>query len=247
MNERQQQISENLANVRKKIKEACEKSRRGNQPLMLAATKTVPACDIAYAIDNLGLDIIGENRVNELVEKYDELFTIDERAVERRKHTAVHFIGTLQTNKVKYIIDKVDMIQSLDSEKLAAEIDRLCKKNNRSMDVLIEVNIGREENKSGVMPEQLEDFLCKIEEYSSLRIRGIMTMAPKCTQIEDFRKFFKETYALFIDISEKKSHNIIEPVLSMGMSDSFTIAIEEGADIVRIGSAIFGARTQPVL
>lgn len=201
--------------------------------ILLAATKTVPAEVINFTTQELGIKYIGENRVQELLDKYDKL---DLSGV------SLHFIGKLQTNKVKYIIDKVDMIHSLDSLKLAREIDTRAKKIDKVMDVLVEINSGREENKSGILPEEVSEFVRQMSEFSNIRVRGFMTIAPVCGEKEDYRKYFRETYSIFIDNSGNKLHNISMDFLSMGMSDSYNIAIEEGSDIVRIGSSIFGCR-----
>ncbi len=222
----------NFEEVRENLRLAGERSPRGRAPELIAATKTVPVEVINYAAENLGLSHIGENRVQELCEKYDRLdptLTVD-------------FIGKLQTNKVKYIIDKVAMIHSVDSVHLADEISRQAVKAGRTVDVLAEVNIGREASKSGVMPEDAVDFALRISELPGISVRGIMTMAPKCDEKSDYYKYFEETYRIFVDFLRKKRHNIIEPVLSMGMSDSYVAAAEKGATAVRVGSALFGAR-----
>lgn len=214
----------------------------GRDVKLLAVTKTVPVEVINYAIDELGVTAIGENRVQELLSKYDSLHRPKDGKLD------IHLIGQLQTNKVKYIIDKVDMIESVDSQKLAAEIDRQAKKHSLTMDILVEVNIGREEQKGGVDPDLLEDFIAVIGEYSNLRLRGLMTIAPKCDDKNDYLKFFSETYEYFLDIREKKLHNISKDsfnVLSMGMSGSYREAITAGSTEVRLGSTIFGARTYP--
>jgi pyridoxal phosphate enzyme (YggS family) len=151
----------------------------------------------------------------------------------------IHFIGKLQTNKVKYIIDKVCMIHSLDSVKLAQQIDTQAKKHGIVMDVLVEVNCGEEENKSGLLPSEVESFCLALSDFSSLRLRGFMTMAPKCEKKEDYLKYFQQTYAQVLDIWTKKLHNIGRPIISMGMSDSFEEAIACGSDIVRIGRRLF--------
>jgi pyridoxal phosphate enzyme (YggS family) len=151
----------------------------------------------------------------------------------------MHFIGTLQTNKVKYIVDKVDMIHSLDSEKLAAEIDKQCKKIGKIMNVLCEINCGREEMKSGLMPEDVEEFCMSLEKYTNLKLCGFMTMAPKCEKNDEYIKYFSETAHLVLDIWHKKLDNIYKPVLSMGMSDSFEAAIAAGSTIVRVGRGLF--------
>jgi len=203
---------------------------------LLAATKTVPAELINYATKELGITDIGENRVQELHEKYDAL---------EKEGVNIHFIGQLQKNKVKYIIDKVCMIQSLDSDGLAAEIDRQAKKIGKVMDVLIEINSGREQNKGGIMPEDLEEFLENMEKYENIRVRGLMTIAPNVPENE-ISIYFSQTFQLFIDILLKKIHNIYEPILSMGMSESYLPAINNGSNMVRIGSGIFGERVYPV-
>lgn len=228
-------IAKRLSDARREISEISN----GREVKLLAVTKTVPVEVINYAIDELGITAIGENRVQELLEKYDKLHHPSGEKLE------IHLIGSLQTNKVKYIIDKVDMIESLDSLKLAAEIDKQAKRHSLTMDVLIEVNIGREEQKGGVMPEELDAFIDDLAQFSSIRIRGLMTIAPKCDEKSEYLKFFKETYQYFIDISQKKLHNISKDyfnVLSMGMSGSFREAIIAGSNEIRLGSTIFGAR-----
>lgn len=214
----------------------------GRNVKLMAVTKTVPVEIINYAIDELGITAIGENRVQELLSKYDQLHQPKDGKLE------IHLIGSLQTNKVKYIIDKVDMIESVDSLKLAAEIDRQAKKHGIVMDILVEVNIGREEQKGGVMPEELEAFVDSLDQFSSLRLRGLMTIAPKCEDNVDYFKFFCKTYEYFLDISAKKFHNISGgsfDTLSMGMSQSYREAVKAGSNEVRLGSAIFGSRIYP--
>ena len=231
-------IKNRLSDARREIESLSD----GRDIKLLAVTKTVPVEVINYTIDKLGITAIGENRVQELLEKYDKLHHPKDGKLE------IHLIGSLQTNKVKYIIDKVDMIESLDSLKLAAEIDKQAKKHSRTMDVLIEVNIGREEQKGGIYPEDLDKFIDDLAEFSSLRIRGLMTIAPKCDEKDEYLKFFEKTYQYFIDISQKKRHNISRDffnVLSMGMSGSFRQAITAGSTEVRLGSTIFGARAYP--
>lgn len=227
------QIKLNIEEIRSIISECEKRSDKGNKVTLLAATKTVPAEVINYATQVMGITDIGENRVQELLDKYDKL---------EKENIKIHFIGKLQTNKVKYIIDKVDLIHSLDSIKLAAEIDKQAKKHNKVMDVLIEINSGREENKSGILPEDVDDFIEKIGCFDNICVKGLMTIAPNCVNISDYKKYFEETYAKFIDICNKKSHNIKVELLSMGMSSSYQVAIESGSNIVRIGSSIFGER-----
>ena len=223
----------NLARIRGQIDAA--KARRVGEAAdadvtLLAAIKYTDAEHVNYLHRVLGVNDVGENRVQQLLERWDLL---------DRDGLRVHFIGTLQSNKVKYIIDKVAMIHSLDSESLAKEIERQAAKRDLVMDVLVEVNSGCEENKSGLHPEEVEAFCLSLAQYPHIRLRGFMTMAPKCEKIEDYRKYFRETSRQCLDIWQKKLHNIGRPILSMGMSDSFEPAIEEGSTVVRIGRALF--------
>ena len=195
----------------------------------------MPAEEILYAINELGLRAVGENKVQEFLSKYDAL----------RGTVPLHIIGHLQTNKVKSIVGKADMIQSVDSVRLADEISKRSIEAGVVTDVLCEINIGREENKGGVMPEDCESLVSYMETLPGLRVRGLMTMAPVCEKKDDYRKYFDKTYSIYLDILQNKSHNIIESVLSMGMSDSFEAAIESGATMVRVGSSVFGKRYYP--
>lgn len=213
-----------------KIKARADAAGRGADVLLLAVIKGAEVDEINYLTDHLGVTDVGENRVKQLIERYDKI---------KRDGVNIHFIGKLQSNKVKYIIDKVSLIHSLDTESLAREIDRQAKKHSVVMDVLIEINIGREENKSGVLPEALDEFVDKILAYNNINVKGFMTMAPKCVEKDEYHKYFAETYRLVLDIWQKKLHNISRPVLSMGMSDSFEAAIEEGSNLIRIGTALF--------
>ncbi|MBR6682244.1 MAG: YggS family pyridoxal phosphate-dependent enzyme, partial [Clostridia bacterium] len=179
------ELERNVSNVFSNIERIRKENKIEKEVTLLAATKTVPADVINYTTQVLGIKHIGENRVQELVDKYDDL-VLD--------GVKVHFIGKLQTNKVKYIIDKVDLIHSLDSIKLAAEIDKRAKGIGKVMDVLVEINSGREENKSGIFPEEVDDFLEKIKEFRNIRVKGFMTIAPVCSEKSDYRKYFGETY-----------------------------------------------------
>ena len=223
-------IAQSLEDIKKRM---AESNAFGQEVTLLCATKTVPAEVINYATQELGVTDIGENRVQELLSKYDEL---------EKENVNIHFIGSLQTNKVKYIIDKVCMIHSVDSLKLAAEIDRQAKKHNKVMDILVEINIGEEENKGGIAPGELPGFLEELCNFDNLRVRGLMTIAPFWCEKSDYQKYFTKTYQFFIDILPEKIHNIYKPVLSMGMSDSFETAIECGSTLVRLGTVVFGHR-----
>lgn len=210
------------------------------QVTLLAAVKYATAEQINELHATCGIDDIGENRVQQLLEHYDKL--------EDKQNLRIHFIGSLQKNKVKYIADKVCMIHSLDSLPLAEEIERRCAAIGRVMDVLVEINSGAEASKGGLLPHEVEDFCQKLDQFPHIRLRGFMTMAPKCENSDQYRKYFKETYRQCLDIWQKKLDNIYSaenapvekmPVLSMGMSGSFEAAIAEGATIVRIGGALF--------
>lgn len=203
-----------------------------NDITVLASTKTIDANRINQAI-KCGIKHIGENRVQELLNKYDNI---------DRDNADIHFIGHLQSNKVKYIIDKVSLIHSVDSLKLAKEIDLRARKSDKVAQVLVEVNIGEEETKSGISPNKLYNLLQEFSCLNNISIRGLMTIPPFNENPEKSRPFFQRMYQLFVDIDSKKIDNIYMDYLSMGMSADYIIAIEEGANIVRIGTAIFGQR-----
>lgn len=242
-----EKIEQNLAEIRENIKNAALASSRNPEDVkLLAATKTVDPDTINFAISK-GVKYIGENRVQELLDKYDKI---------NRDGIEIHFIGRLQTNKVKYIIDKVSMIHSVDSLKLAKEIDRQAKKHSLVMDVLVEVNLGEEESKGGVSFDETYELISEISKLENIRIKGLMTIPPKCgisTNINDEsisskkiyknREFFNKILNLFLDISAKKLDNIYMYELSAGMSDDYETAVECGSTVVRLGRAIFGDRT----
>ena len=223
-------IDRNLSEVRERIAEAEKKAGREGSVMLLPAVKYAEPAEIEYLYRHAGITQVGENRVQQMLEHIE---AIDCEGLE------FHFIGTLQTNKVKYIIDKVKMIHSLDSLKLAAEIDKQAKKKGIVVDVLVEVNCGEEENKSGLLPSEVEEFCLSLSQFGNIRHRGFMTMAPKCEKKEEYLKYFQQTYAQVLDIWTKKLHNIGRPIISMGMSDSFEEAIECGSDIVRVGRRLF--------
>ena len=219
-------ICENIARA------AEESGRTAGDIIFLAATKTVDPAAINHAI-SLGLRYIGENRVQELLSKYDAYDL---------EHASLQFIGHLQTNKVRQIVGKVDLIQSVDSVKLAEEISRCSKKLGISTDILLEVNVGREENKSGVLPEMLDDLLAQVKDIPSIRVRGLMTIPPICENAQENCKFFDIMRNIFLDIKAQNIDNISMDILSMGMSDDYAEAIRCGANMIRVGSALFGAR-----
>lgn len=223
-------LSDNLSTVKQNIQNALNK--RGetdcNKVTIVAVTKKRSVEEIDEMV-SLGVTELGENRVQELLEKYDKV----------KGNVNWHLIGTLQKNKVKYIADKVVMIHSVESESLAGEIDKQCKKIGKVMDVLVQVNVSGEESKSGIRPEDAFDFIKKIKDYSSIRVRGLMTMAPLNEEKGKISKIFEQLYQLSVDISEKKYDNISMEYLSMGMSNDYDLAVEQGANIVRVGSALF--------
>ena len=199
----------------------------------MAATKTVPAEVINDATQRLGVNLIGENRAQELNEKYDALI---------KDHVEIHFIGALQTNKVKSIIGKVSMIHSLDSVRLAKAIDSACVQAGRTVDVLIEINIAKEQAKSGIAAGDLFAFYEEIKSYSALQVRGLMTMGPAGADENEYRRYFSQVKALYDSFVKEKIPHVQAPVLSMGMSESYQIALACGSNLVRIGSGLFGKR-----
>ncbi len=226
-------IRENIENIRGRIAAAAQRSGRNASDITLVAvTKTVEPARILEAI-GCGIQVVGENKAQELADKYPEI----------RGRCSVHFIGHLQTNKVKTVIDKVDCIESVDSVRLAAEIDRQAGLLGRTMDVFLEVNIGGEASKYGFAPEEMNAAVQQLAQYSHLKIRGLMSVLPKLDRgDEKIHTFFDRMYELFIDIGSKKQDNISMSFLSMGMTGDFEEAIAHGANLVRIGTGIFGGR-----
>jgi hypothetical protein len=225
-------IEKNVDKILQNIKKACDSSNRNEDDItLIAVTKTVDV-DVMSEARKLDLKNFGENKPQELVRKF-EFFD---------KETRWHMIGHLQRNKVKYIIDKVELIHSLDNVKLAEEIQKQSVKHDKVADVLIEINIGNEISKHGISPEELFDFVDKVRGLKNLRIKGLMTVAPYMTDSEDVRPYMKKMKSLFDELKEMKGDNIDVDTLSMGMSNDYKIAIEEGATMLRIGSSIFGER-----
>ncbi len=221
-------ISENLKKIRFDIEEAKVRYRKSDDVIrLMAVTKTVPYERVNYAVSE-GVTLLGENRVQEYLSKKD---FYDKKA-------EVNFIGHLQSNKIKYIIDSVTMIHSVDSFKLALEIDKQAKKCGKCMDVLIEVNVGKEESKSGAAPEMLEELIYKASELENVKIRGLMTIPPISKSEESFEKM----QLLFNDLQAKRIDNTNIDTLSMGMSSDYALAVKHGSNIVRIGSGLFGTR-----
>ena len=185
---------------------------------------------------SLGLTVIGENKVQELLEKYPFLC---------KDKLEIHLIGHLQTNKVRQIVDKVDMIESLDREELAKEISKRSLAIGKRMPVLVEINVGKEEEKSGVYPEDTEAFVRDMAKYEGIEIKGLMTMAPAKISSAEYKAYFSQVKEIFDNIAGLDIPGVTMETLSMGMSDSYEEAAECGANMVRVGSAIFGKRIYP--
>ena len=231
--EKKRNMKENYREIRENIAAAAKASGRKPEDItLLAATKTVPAEVINYGI-SLGIDYLGENKVQEFLSKYDEY---------DKKRCHLHFIGHLQTNKVKQVVGKVDLIQSVDSEHLLAAISREAQKQGLCQDILLEVNIGEETAKSGFAEEDILPLVDRIDSFSNIRLRGLMAIPPISRNPGDNLKFFLKMRQIYVDIRAKKNDNVSVDCLSMGMSGDFADAVAAGSTMVRIGTAIFGAR-----
>lgn len=225
-------IIQNLKQVHENMDKACVRSGRECAAVQLIAvskTKPVPVLMEAY---EAGERHFGENKVQEMIEKYEQL----------PKDIKWHMIGHLQRNKVKYLVDKVYMIHSVDSLRLAEEINKEALKIGRRIPVLIEVNVAGEETKFGVAPEELEALLREIAPLPAIEISGLMTIAPFVTNPEENRRYFTMLKQLSVDIDRKNIDNVNMSVLSMGMTGDYEVAVEEGAGYVRVGTGIFGDR-----
>ncbi len=222
------EVAENLREIRQKVADAEKRfGREEGSVRIMAVTKTVPPEKINAAVAE-GITLLGENRVQEYLSK----------RAEYRSSAEVQFIGHLQTNKVKQIIDKVSLIQSVDSIKLAREIDRLAEKHGRVMDILLEVNIGGEESKSGVAESGLMELAEQAAELKNLRIRGLMAIPP----IGAEEALYEEMRKLYEQLKEKALPNAQIDTLSMGMSGDYETAVKYGSNLIRIGTGLFGAR-----
>ncbi len=226
------EIKSNLDDILQRVKAAAEKSGRRLEDInIIAVTKTIAEDRIKNVYD-YGLRDMGENRVQELMEKYDKL----------PGDCRWHLIGHLQTNKVKYIIDKVEMIHSVDSIELAKEINARAARHGRKVDILLQVNVSGEESKFGIKPEQVDEYVNILSSMENISLRGLMTIAPYAQNPQDIRPVFRNLYNIYIDIKRKRIDNVYMDYLSMGMSNDYEIAIEEGSNIIRIGTSIFGKR-----
>jgi len=226
-------INENLAYINEGIATAAKKSGRNMSDIRLVGvTKSIDIKGIRQLI-SAGVTHLGENRVQDFLPKYEALTSAPA--------PTWHFIGNLQRNKVKFIIDKVAMIHSVDSLALAQEIDKRAGQTGRIMDILIEVNIASEDSKHGITPEEAVPLANKLSELRNIQLKGLMCIAPFVENPEENRKHFRKMHNLFLDINSWHPHNITE--LSMGMSGDYTVAIEEGSTMVRIGTALVGDKT----
>ncbi len=225
-------LRENLQEVEQRIADACRRAgRKREEVTLIAVSKTKPAEMLKEAYD-LGVRVFGENKVQELTEKYD-LLPDDIRW---------HMIGHLQTNKVKYLIGKTELIHSADSLKLAKVIEKESEKKECITDILVEVNVAEEESKFGLKMEEVIPFIENAAQFPHINVRGLMTIAPFVENPEKNRTIFADLHKLYVDIKEKNIDNGTVNILSMGMTNDFEVAIEEGATMVRIGTGIFGAR-----
>ena len=225
-------MKEKLENVEERIRAACERAGRNRSEVtLIAVSKTKPVETLREAYD-LGVRVFGENKVQELVDKYGAL----------PKDIHWHMIGHLQRNKVKYIIDKAELIHSVDSLRLAETIEKEAEKHNITANILIEVNVAREESKFGVMPEELDEIVEKIAGFNHLNVKGLMTIAPYVENPEENRAVFARLRKLSVDIASKNVDNMNMSILSMGMTNDYEVAVEEGATMVRVGTGIFGER-----
>ena len=230
-------IKENLEIVEENIQKACKKAGRDRSEVtLIAVSKTKPVSDIRQAMD-CGITVFGENKVQEIRDKTAEI----------KEPLSWHMIGHLQANKVKYLPGVACMIHSVDNDKLAAEIEKQAAKYDLVMDVLIEVNMAKEDTKFGITPEETIDFVKRISAYEHLNIRGLMTIAPYTDDPESNREYFKGLRLLKDEINSLNIPGVKMDTLSMGMTGDYMVAIEEGATLVRVGTGIFGERDYSIV
>lgn len=229
-------LADNLELVHKNIREACTSAgRSADEVTLIAVSKTKPVELLMEAYD-AGERVFGENKVQEIMDKYDRM----------PSDVKWHMIGHLQRNKVKYIIDKVAMIHSVDSLRLAQTIEQEAAKKDICIPVLVEVNVAEEESKFGFHMNEVIPFLEEVSGFSHLKVMGLMTIAPFVDDPEENRDIFRKLKKLSVDIETKNINNITMSVLSMGMTGDYQVAIEEGATMVRVGTGIFGARNYSI-
>ena len=225
-------LKDNLARVEERISRACIRARRSRDEVTLVAVSKTKPVEMLREAYGLGVRVFGENKVQEIRDKYEEM----------PPDTEWHMIGHLQTNKVKYIVDKVKLIHSVDSVKLAETIEKEAAKHNISVDILLEVNVAEESSKFGLKTVEVLPVFEQIAQLPHINIRGLMTIAPFVEDPEENRPVFADLHKLYVDIKEKNIDNGTVSILSMGMTNDYEVAIEEGATMVRIGTGIFGAR-----
>lgn len=230
-------LKDNLANVESNIQKACTKSGRDRADVtLIAVSKTKPA-ELLKEIYDAGVRDFGENKVQEICEKYDKL----------PSDIRWHMIGHLQRNKVKYIVDKVFMIHSVDSLRLAQEIEKEAAKKDVNVNILVEVNVAGEESKFGATSEEAATLVEEIAKLPHISVRGLMTIAPYVEDSEENRRYFAKLKQIYVDIIHKNIDNVFMEELSMGMTGDYEVAITEGATYVRVGTGIFGEREYAVI
>lgn len=225
-------LAENLKTVEERICKACERANRNREEVTLIAVSKTKPVSMLEEVYREGIRCFGENKVQELTDKYEQL----------PDDVRWHMIGHLQRNKVKYIIGKTELIHSVDSIRLAETIEQEAAKKDIIADILIEVNVAEEESKYGLKVDEVIPLIEKIAEFPHIRIKGLMTIAPYVENPEENRNVFARLQKLSVDIAEKNIDNVSVGVLSMGMTNDYEIAIEEGATMVRVGTGIFGER-----
>ena len=226
-------LAENLKQVEENIEKACIKAGRKREEVTLVAVSKTKPVSMLSEIYHCGIRNFGENKVQELCEKYEEL----------PKHLHWHMIGHLQRNKVKYIVDKAELIHSVDSLRLAQEINKEAIKKELTVNILVEVNVAEEDSKFGVGVEETEDLIREIAKLSNIKVQGLMTIAPYVENPEENRGVFRTLKKLAVDIKKKNIDNVSMDVLSMGMTGDYEVAGEEGATMVRVGTGIVGERS----
>ena len=229
-------LLDNLNDVEERIQAACDRSGRKREEVLLVAVSKTKPVEMIEKIMTAGIVDFGENKPQELRDKYEVL----------PKNLHFHMIGHLQTNKIKYVIDRAVLIHSIDSIRLAEAVNAEAKKHDRIMPVLVEVNVAQEESKSGFLVEETEAAIREIAKLSNIRVEGLMTIAPFVENAEENRQYFVKLRKLSVDIAAKNIDNVTMHHLSMGMTGDYEVAIEEGATMVRVGTGIFGERNYQI-
>lgn len=243
-------IQDNITKVLQNMESACKRSHRSIEEVTLIAVSKTKPIEMLREAYEAGIRDFGENKVQELCDKDEsaKMFqfynqtNFENQLDNSSNEIHWHMIGHLQRNKVKYIVDKVKLIHSVDSLRLAEQIDVEARKKGVLVDILIEINIASEESKFGVKPSEAEALIREISGLSSIRVKGLMTVAPYTENAEENRPYFKKMHQLYVDIKEKNIDNVTMKILSMGMTGDYEVAIEEGSTMVRVGTGIFGER-----